>query len=240
MKLKIVSDINGVNEALQNFACGLAEKGFDVEILNSLSIGKITAEKKEDRHKQFLDFGVENAVDYLTIQEDTNTHYIGFSIGGNIIWEAISRGMKAESLYCVSSTRLRYQESPLNVSTRLLYGNLDKYRPDDEKLDLISKGNFELFDNIGHEFYNKAEYVTVMELDYCYWISNDDKVDASGLVCANIVRDFILYMELVNKVQFKLKDRSLICTGNIQTIGKNEEDFVASNQDTIIHYLEKA
>ncbi|MBX5224908.1 alpha/beta hydrolase [Rhizobium sp. NLR9b] len=54
---------------------------------------------------------------------------IGFSAGGTVLWNAVKEGLELQALICVSSTRLRFETSPLAIPTMVFWGELDPYRP---------------------------------------------------------------------------------------------------------------
>lgn len=111
---------------------------------------------EEQIHRQFTEGGIEKAVKTLVDREQEPVHVLAFSIGGLIAWKAILLGLKAESLTCISSTRLRYEVSRPNCSIHLIYGEHDAYQPTDE---WFEKMNLEKKIHPGeeHDFYRKKE-----------------------------------------------------------------------------------
>ncbi len=62
---------------------------------------------------------------------------IGFSAGGTALWHAAKAGLALHALICVSSTRLRFETSPINIPTFVLWGECDPNRPDDAWNDIV-------------------------------------------------------------------------------------------------------
>lgn len=158
-KLIVLSDLWGKekpNWILQYIT--ILEKYFDVKYYDCCELGGISKNElsEENLHQQFVNGGVEKAVKQLLKNENEAYAVLGFSIGGTIAWKACLSGLKAQYLFAVSATRLRYEtEKPL-AETELFYGEKDTFKPDEKWFEQMKiKENIYL--NEGHELYLKKE-----------------------------------------------------------------------------------
>lgn len=89
----------------------------------------ITSEQEEIVHSQFVNGGIERAVNKLLEQGKSYDVIMGISVGGIIGWKALLAGLKASRFYGVSATRLRYEQQAPACPIRLIYGEADSYKP---------------------------------------------------------------------------------------------------------------
>ncbi len=122
--------MRGHQSWIDNYAIRLHER-FDVQIYDSKTIGGIQdhTKKQEEVHRYFLDYGINNAVNYLLGHEKKAIQILAFSIGGTIAWKAALKGLKVQSMLAVSATRLRKEREKPDCTIKLIYGDLDAYRP---------------------------------------------------------------------------------------------------------------
>lgn len=85
---------------------------------------------EQNLHKQFIDFGIDEAVQQLIHREKKQKVYIGCSVGGVIIYKAGLIGLPIEKLIAISSTRIRKEIIKPNFPHELYYGISDPYKPD--------------------------------------------------------------------------------------------------------------
>ncbi|MBX5134013.1 alpha/beta hydrolase [Rhizobium lentis] len=77
---------------------------------------------------------------------------IGFSAGGTALWNAVREGLELQALICVSSTRLRFETSPLDIPTMVFWGELDPYRPTESWNNAVPQC-WKIYAGKQHDFY---------------------------------------------------------------------------------------
>ncbi|MFD2909701.1 alpha/beta hydrolase [Flavobacterium ardleyense] len=163
-KLLLLSDLWGKEKSdWVSFYTDILEQHFDIKYYDCCELGNIdkTNYSEEALHNQFINGGIEKAVEKLLQEETQAVTILGFSIGGLIGWKAGNSGLKIENLFAISSTRLRYETQKPLAHIELFYGEIDIFKPKSEwfeKFDL--KEN--LFENENHEFYQKKEIAGII------------------------------------------------------------------------------
>lgn len=154
-EILILTDIWGSNhQKWMDHYVRYYEKKYKVIVFDVIELGEIcTSDFNEEKiHTQFINFGIDKAVDNLFFRKSSALAIIGFSIGGLIAWKACLRGMVVDNLILVSSTRLRFEVEKPNCHLQLFFGSKDPYIPDTiwfNNLDIIP----EIFENHHHEIY---------------------------------------------------------------------------------------
>lgn len=136
----------------------ILENQFDIQYIDSCAIAAIdTSDWNEDKlHQQFINGGIDKAVNYILKQEDAIFAILGFSVGGSIAWKACLHGLKIEHLFAVSSTRLRYETQKPSNAIHLYYGENDIFKPNPQWFDHMDlKGR--IINNESHELYKKQK-----------------------------------------------------------------------------------
>ncbi len=134
------------------------ENYFEVKYYNCCDLGNIDKSdySEEKLHAQFINGGIAKAVESILQKEKEFINVLGFSIGGYIAWKASLSGLKTQSIFALSSTRLRFETQKPSGIIELFYGENDIYKPDTNwfrKLEI--KEN--LYKHEGHELYKKKE-----------------------------------------------------------------------------------
>lgn len=134
------------------------ESSFEVKYYDSLALAEINTNPytEENLHQQFLNGGVEKAVKNLLKIETEEVIILGFSIGGLIAWKAWRAGLKTQSLFAISATRLRYETQSPKGLIQLFYGEEDPYKPKEhwfQKMPIKKQ----LFPKMNHELYRQKE-----------------------------------------------------------------------------------
>lgn len=158
-KLIILSDLWGnlKSDWLVHYTSILTNH-FEIQYYDCCELAAIDLEEysEEKIHQQFINGGVERAVEKLLEKETGIVNILGFSIGGYIAWKSACQGLQVNLFTAVSSTRLRYENIQPECKINLIYGENDKNKP---KEDWFNK--FDLEKNIHlkeeHEFYRKKE-----------------------------------------------------------------------------------
>lgn len=154
----MLSDLFGGNpEWIQNYI-EILEIKFDVQYYDVLKLAQIDSSSDErEIHNQFLNGGIEKAVNSLLDFEKEKVAILGFSIGGTIAWKASLRGLQITQLVAVSSTRLRFETEIPSCKVKLYYGEKDLNKPNMQWfLDL--KISNEIIENQDHILYQEKDY----------------------------------------------------------------------------------
>ncbi|MEM8907662.1 MAG: hypothetical protein AAGD05_07430, partial [Bacteroidota bacterium] len=121
---------------------------------DSCALGGINMvpDEKDHIHRQFVDFGIQNAARQLLHLEKQAKTYIGCSVGGVIVWRAGLLGLPIQQLILISSTRLRKEKDKPLCPITIYFGELDSYQPDlhwYQKMglqnEIIPKGSHEIY-----------------------------------------------------------------------------------------------
>ncbi|MEP3210969.1 MAG: hypothetical protein ABJN95_17420 [Maribacter sp.] len=166
-KLVILSDMWGAKKGLWITSyLGYLQQYFDITYydIQQLSNLDVTVHTTENVHRAFVEGGIDTAVAHLLKKESEPAHYLGFSMGGTIAWKSGLLGLPMKSLYTVSSTRIRAEETKPDCKTIALFGDQDVYRP---KLDWHQKVGVksELIEGFGHTMYGDEKIIGKVCLD---------------------------------------------------------------------------
>lgn len=173
-RLIILSDLWGEKKAtwLTNYTDAL-KSDFEIVFYDSCELAEVdtTVYKEENLHKQFVNGGIEKAVSKLCKAEKQNdTIILAFSIGGTIAWNYAMKSNKKLFMYCISSTRLRYESRKPLGNIFLYFSENDKFVPKDNwfhKMNLPMKkvkGNHDIYVNknfaafVCKEIINKKDF----------------------------------------------------------------------------------
>jgi hypothetical protein len=151
--LVIVSDLNG-KFLMQKPTLQIGESGTKPDQLDAMALAGIPdLQSVEKKHEQLVNGGIDTAAESLRrLYPEGVGICVGLSVGGVILWRAIAHGLKATTLLCFSSTRLRFETVQPPCKTILYYGEEDTYRPGRAWFDTVGlKENLVL--HSGHEFY---------------------------------------------------------------------------------------
>ncbi len=159
-RLIILSDLWGTekSEWLVNYTQVL-KSDFHLEYYDCCELGEINKSdySEKERHSQFVNGGIEKAVEKLIALEKNTVNILAFSIGGAIAWKYGLKSDKINSLVCVSSTRLRYETVRPKGKITLYFGSNDAYKPRLEWLEAM-KLEYDILSEKDHEFYREEEF----------------------------------------------------------------------------------
>jgi len=159
-RLIILSDLWGREKSdwFSSYVELLMDK-FEIQYYDSCELGKIdkTNYTEENLRSQFINGGIEKAVESLLKAEKNQIDILGFSIGGTIAWKAALLGLNVRNFFAVSSTRLRYENEIPNGTIKFYYGENDSNKPNNDwfKKHAI---DFEIIKNKEHGFYTDKEF----------------------------------------------------------------------------------
>lgn len=159
-KLVILSDLWGniKSDWLAHYTT-ILKNHFEVEYYDCRELGEIDLEEysEEKIHQQFMNGGVERAVQNLLKKETNTINVLGFSIGGYIAWKSACEGLKVKNITAISSTRLRYENNRPECEIDLIYAENDQFKPENDWYNRL-KLNSRIYDEEEHDFYAKKEY----------------------------------------------------------------------------------
>lgn len=134
---------------------------YNVSFCDVCELAEINLEDytQEKIHQQFVEGGIDVAVNKLLKEMPSNKIYIGCSIGGVILWKAALQGFQMYKLITISSTRLRFETEKPDCLHKMIFGRQDKYLPTQDWIDSMGVGET-LFVNGGHEIYKDKKMIT--------------------------------------------------------------------------------
>lgn len=159
-RLVILSDLWGIekSEWLVNYT-RILETTFDIVYYDSCELGEVdkSVYTQDNLHKQFVQKGIEKAVEKLIELEKNPVYILAFSIGGTIAWRFGIKSHSITSLNCVSSTRLRYETKVPSGNISLYFGKNDAFKPTTVWLDDMAT-NYQIVPDKDHLMYNEPEF----------------------------------------------------------------------------------
>lgn len=136
---------------------------FEVAVYYSTELAEITATElsKEKLHQRFITGGIEKAIQNLLRYEKDIYAIVGFSMGGFIAWESCCAGLKANFLFTISATRIRFEKQQPATNINLYFGEKDPFIPTNTwvremELPLI------LLPGQTHDMYKEADVVSII------------------------------------------------------------------------------
>lgn len=160
-KLIILSDLWGYGTAdWQHAYIKFLSPKYRISLYDATYLGEIdTSSHSEDIiHKQFVNGGIDRAVENLLAKNDEPAIIIGCSVGGVIAWKAGLKGLICPRLIAISATRLRYEIDKPFFPIELYYGGLDKYKPDNDWFERINI-HPEILAQGNHDIYKEPSYI---------------------------------------------------------------------------------
>lgn len=163
-EIVIVSDLWGAEQSewVDQFESALSET-HTIKFYDSCELGEINIDRYEEKdiHRQFVEFGIEQAANKLFSLEKETKMFIGCSVGGVIAWKAGMLGMPIEQLIAISSTRLRKETYRPDFPITLYYGQADQFKPGPLWIENMGKDQVHIL-NGGHEIYKETEVVSMI------------------------------------------------------------------------------
>lgn len=159
-RLIILSDIWGdVNNGWLHYYIEPLKQKFDIVYYDCCELGDVntTDLRKEQLHAQFVKHGITTAVEKLVALEPGEIDVLAFSIGGTIAWKAALKGLKVNSMFAVSATRLRYELSKPTCEINLVYGDEDSFKPSSQWFEKMNV-NYNLLKDVGHDLYSQEHF----------------------------------------------------------------------------------
>jgi len=163
-KLLILTDLWGLRKgSFLNHYQDEFKAYFDIRVIDSLELACIDKRvyTKESLHRQFINGGIDRAVERLFLSLDEPVHILAFSIGGVIAWKAAMRSAYVEYLTCVSSTRLRLETKRPSCQVSLIFGSNESFGPMVEWFEAMDTNRIEISGG-EHDFYRNNREITVI------------------------------------------------------------------------------
>ncbi len=178
-RIILLSDLWGIEKSdwITYYRTAL-ERYFEIIYYDSCELGNVDKSdySEEKLHHQFVHGGIETATKNLLLKANDAKNILGFSVGGSIAWKAVLSGLKAENIFTLSSTRLRYETQKPSAIIELFFGEEDTHKPNTDWFQKM--GISEIFyKNEGHELYKKKEIAE----DICNRIIRQFKLDISEM-----------------------------------------------------------
>lgn len=149
-RLLIVGDIHGFPETSVEL---LGIGRFEHRALQLADLSGRPGLRGDELHDQlFNEGGILRAVRALCEIDGRACVGIGFSAGGTALWQAVKAGLDLQALICVSSTRLRFETSPLHIPTMVVWAEFDPHRPTESWNDTVP-GCCKTYTGKQHDFY---------------------------------------------------------------------------------------
>lgn len=161
-RLIILSDLWGKKKAtwLTNYT-ELLENDFEIVFYDSCELAEIntTIYTEENLHQQFVNGGIEKAISKLCeIEKQNDTILLAFSMGGTIAWNFAMKSNRKLLMYCISSTRLRYESKKPSGNIFLYFSENDKFVPKDTWFKIMNLSIIKVKGN--HDIYRDKNFAT--------------------------------------------------------------------------------
>lgn len=166
-KLIILSDLWGLKKAGYLLKLvDILKPHYDVQVFDSTKLAGIDQRvyTKESLHRQFVQGGIDRASIRLKEFLMEPTSIIAFSVGGVIAWKAALNVSTVNHLVCISSTRLRLEDSRPNCSVDLIFGENDVHRPHASWFNRLGLNPKEIA-NAEHDFYRSTGDISFLITD---------------------------------------------------------------------------
>ncbi len=169
-KILIVSDIVGFKKTtwISHYLDCLSEI-FEITILDINNLTDTYFEDIDKRYKKFIEVGIDEVVKYLSKSNSEYDVLIGFSMGGTILWKYKKNINSSSDLICISSTRLRFENSTPRGRNLLLFGDLDMKLPSPDWLKTHKK-DIKILSGKDHDFFKEVRNIeTICQriIDFC-------------------------------------------------------------------------
>ena len=164
-RLIIISDLWGIeNSDWVNSYFEILKTRFEIQFYDSCKLANISfVDKTENNlHDEFINGGIDFAVENLLHLEKEIIAVLAFSIGGTIAWKASLKGLKIISFTSISPTRLRYETIKPDCEIQLYFGENDPNKPLAIWFENLNV-NCEIVENEKHEMYKNKDFA----LQFC-------------------------------------------------------------------------
>lgn len=158
-KLIILSDLWGKGKSgWINHYITILQNHFEVIFYDCCELADIDLSNysEDEIHDQFINGGIDRAVNEILRKENGPMDVLGFSIGGLIAWKAILKGLNVQSLTAVSTTRLRYENKRPECIIYAFFGENDKFKPGIDWFQML-RVEKNIYKKAEHNFYCNKE-----------------------------------------------------------------------------------
>ena len=168
-RLLILSDLWGSKKSdWLSYYTNILRKKFEIQYYDCCTLGELNTSTytEEALHQQFINGGIELAVQNLLDTETETVHILAFSIGGTIAWKSMLKGLKVASLHAVSATRLRYETNKPDGNIQLYFGENDTYAPNTKWFGKINS-TATIKNKKGHDLYTEPKFARELSTLIC-------------------------------------------------------------------------
>lgn len=155
MKLCIVSDIHTQPSREQCLSKWCVAPGSIVRLALNELCGRpeLTG---DDLHKHLFECrGMDDAVDALSRFLTPDCVGLGYSAGGTALWRTAAAGSAFRYLFCISSTRLRYEEA-ISSPNHVFFGEGDGNKPSQSWFSKVPQ-HATVFAQVSHDYYRHPD-----------------------------------------------------------------------------------
>lgn len=166
-RLVILSDLWGIKQSdwlqyyIQHLKNTFYIQYYDCRVLGNLDLNE---NNEKELHSKFLNSGIDTAISELKKKEKLPAQILAFSIGGLIAWKFALETDKVKSLWLISSTRLRLENTKPNCYIQLYYGQDDPNRPKKNWFDQLELTPL-LLKNKQHDIYTEASFASIISTE---------------------------------------------------------------------------
>lgn len=157
----IISDLWGKTKSawVEHFK-DLLSANYNITYYDACELGEVKTAPYEQEylHQQFVQFGIDHAVDKLLKLETSKSICIGCSVGGVIAWKAALKDMQFEKIITISSTRLRKESKKPDGPVYNFFGTNDGYKPNSDWIKSPDLGSTFLLEG-EHDIYTQASLI---------------------------------------------------------------------------------
>jgi pimeloyl-ACP methyl ester carboxylesterase len=167
-RLIVLSDLWGREKSeWLSYYTNLLSSQFDLVFYDCCELGRLDKSdySEEALHKQFVNGGIEKAVQELIKKERGRVNVLAFSVGGAIGWKFALETELVETLCCVSSTRLRHETEKPKGNIQLYFGENEAHGPKSDWFEAMEL-NPHVFLNQGHRLYQDEEVARRIANDF--------------------------------------------------------------------------
>ena len=171
-KLIILSDIfDATEEAWMGMYRKQLSPFFEIVEYDSRQLAGILPCPQEEVHQRFVNAGIEDATQRLSLLEEKVYAVLGFSVGGTIAWRYALENPHCSSLYLISATGLRNETVRPTSAISLCYGEHESSGPNLAWFDTLGIAP-KIFKNEFHECYKNEAVITQL----CQTIIEDSNI----------------------------------------------------------------
>ncbi|MBT8264683.1 MAG: hypothetical protein KJN75_05060 [Muriicola sp.] len=165
-RLVILSDMWGTKNGLWITSyLGYLQQHFDIVFYDIQQLSNIDSYTlaSDNKFKEFIDKGLDTAVEHLLKKESIPSHYLTFCSGGSIAWHAGLKGLPIKSLFAIAPKGLETVSGKLSCPTNLVFGEHHNGIPSKDWIEQMDS-NSEVIPNFGEDLYSDEVIIQKVSL----------------------------------------------------------------------------